>query len=109
MIAAIVSNDAQARKKAKKLKADNLIVQKNSKLSFPSTFLLKMAVIIAEHQNCAKNPTARSEKARLKNNVFKFVGIDDTLNRAWIMRIFPRTDTREKTKSKAQSAIENSL
>ena len=71
--------------------------------------MIKITVVIAEFDSCANNPTARSEKARLQKNVFKFVGIDEAFNRARIMRIFPRTATREKTKFKAQIAIMNAL
>ena len=39
-----------------------MIGQKNSKLSFPSTFMIKRIVVIAELDSCANNPTARFEK-----------------------------------------------
>lgn len=53
--------------------------------------------------NCAIKPTVRSEKARLRNNVFKLVGIDEAFHRALIARRFPSVARTENVKFKAQN------
>lgn len=54
--------------------------------------------------NCANNPTARSEKARLRKNVLILAGIDEAFHRPWIARRFPVVATTGKSKFDIQTA-----
>ena len=50
--------------------------------------------------SCDTNPTARSEKARLRNSFSMLAGVDKAVNKARITKIFPRLVTRENAKLK---------
>jgi len=62
-----------------------------------------MTAMITPFIDWADNPTARSEKARLRNNFLIIGGIDEAFHRERVTKRFPRVATREKNKFKTQS------
>ena len=52
--------------------------------------------------SCDTNPTARSEKARLRNSFSMLAGVDKAVNKARITKRFPRLVTRENAKCETQ-------
>ena len=65
---------------------------------------LIIAVISCEH-----SPTARSEKARLRNSFFTVAGIVEAFIKARITNRFSRVATTENTKSKTHKARREDL
>ena len=65
---------------------------------------LIIAVISFEH-----NPTARSEKARLRNSFLTVAGIVEFFIKARMTKRFPRVATRENAKFKTQKQREKLL
>ena len=52
--------------------------------------------------SCDTIPTARSEKARLRNCFSMLAGVDKAVNKARITKRFPRLVTRENAKCETQ-------
>jgi len=91
-------NDAQARRKKAKFCTLKTVGHKNSRLSFPFATLFTFNAVVTPNISCGNNPTARSEKARLRNNFFKVADIDEAFHKAQITRRFPRIAKRENTR-----------
>ena len=71
----ICRNDAQQRKNIMNKKMVKTAGQRKSKLKFPFAAILNNELMITPRIGWASNPTARSEKARLRNNDFTLAGI----------------------------------
>jgi len=91
-------NDAQARRKKAKFCTLKTVGHKNSRLSFPFAALFTFNTVVTPNISCGNNPTARSEKARLRNTLFKITDIDEAFHKARITRRFPRIAKRENTR-----------
>jgi len=103
-MAVIFRNEAHARRKKAKLCTLKTAGHKNSRLSFPFTALFTFNTVVTPSSSCGNNPTARSEKARLRNNLFKVTDIDEAFHKARITRTFPRIAKRENTRFNPEKA-----
>ena len=104
----IFMKDAAARRDTKYECTIKTVGQKKAKSSPLDAIFnitaLKKAVISCEH-----NPTARSEKARLRNSFLTVAGIVAFFIKARMTKRFPRVATRENTKFKTQKQREKLL
>ena len=104
----IFRKDAVARRYIKYKYTIKTVGQKKAKSSpFDAIFNI-MALIIAA-SSCEHNPTARSEKARLRNSFLTVAGIVEVFIKARMTKRFPRVATRENPKFKTQKPREKRL
>ena len=75
--------------------------------SLDATFNIEELIIAVI--SCEHNPTARSEKARLRNSFFTVAGIVEAFIKARITKRFSRVATTENTKFKTQKATREDL
>ena len=76
---------------------------------FPLDAMFNIAALIIAFISCEHSPTARSEKARLRNSFFTVAGIVVAFIKARITKRFSRVATTEKTKFKTQKARREDL
>ena len=93
--------DAKARRYVKYEYTTKTVGQKKAKSSSLDAIFNITALIIAVI-SCEHNPTARSEKARLRNSFLTVAGIVEFFIKARMTKRFPRVATRENTKFKTQ-------
>ena len=93
--------DAVARRYRKYKCTIKTVGQKKAKSSPLDAIFNIMALIVAVI-SCGNNPTARSEKARLRNIFLTVAGIVEVFIKARMAKRFPRVATRESTKFKRQ-------
>ena len=75
--------------------------QKKAKSS-PLDAISNITELILAVISCEHNPTARSEKDRLRNIFLTVAGIVEVFIKARMAKRFPRVATRENTKFKTQ-------
>ena len=71
---------------------------------FPLDAIFNIEALIIAVISCEHSPTARSEKARLRNSFFTVAGIVEAFIKARITKRFSRVATTENTKFKTQKA-----
>ena len=81
--------------------------QKKAKSS-PLDAIFNITALIIAVISCGNNPTARSEKARLRNSFLTVAGIVEFFIKARMTKRFPRVATRENPKFKTQTNGETS-
>ena len=69
---------------------------------FPLNAVFNIEALIIAVISCEPSPTARSEKARLRNSFFTVAGIVEAFIQARITKRFSRVATTENTKFKTQ-------
>ena len=82
-----------------------IIGQSNSR--FPLAVMFNITAMITPNISCANNTTARSDRARLRSESRKVVGIDEAFCSARITRMFSEIDTKEHIKFKTQVCKKN--
>ena len=97
----IFRKDAAARRYRKYKRTIKTVGQKKAKSSSLDAIFNITALIIAVI-SCEHSPTARSEKARLRNSFLTVAGIVEVFIKARMTKRFPRVATRENTKFKTQ-------
>ena len=100
--------DAKARRCIKYINTIKTVGQKKAKSSSLDAIFNITALIIAVI-GCEHNPTARSEKARLRNSFLTAAGIVEFFIKARMTKRFPRVTTRENPKFKRQKPVEKPL
>ena len=93
--------DAKARSYWKYKSTIKTVGQKKAKSS-PLDAIFNITALIIAVISCEHNPTARSEKARLRNSFLTVAGIVEFFIKARMTKRFPRVATRENTKFKTQ-------
>ena len=93
--------DAKARRYRKHKSTIKTVGQKKTKSS-PFDAIFNITALIIAVISCGNNPTARSEKARLRNSFLTVAGIVEVFIKARMTKRFPRVATRENTKFKTQ-------
>ena len=76
---------------------------------FPLDAIFNIEALIIAVISCEHSPTARSEKARLRNSFFTVAGIVEAFIKARITKRFSRVATTENTKCKTQKATREDL
>ena len=76
---------------------------------FPLDAVFNIEALITAVISCEPSPTARSEKARLRNSFFIVAGIVEAFIKARITKRFSRVATTENTKFKTQKAKRKDL
>ena len=97
----IFMKDAAARRDTKYECTIKTVGQKKAKSS-PLDAIFNITALIIAVISCEHNPTARSEKARLKNSFLTVAGIVQFFIKARMTKRFPRVATRENPKFKTQ-------
>ena len=100
--------DTKARRYMKYEYTTKTVGQKKAKSSSLDAIFNITALIMAVI-SCGNNPTARSEKARLRNSFLTVAGIDEFFIKARMTKRFPRVATRENPKFKTQKPREKLL
>ena len=93
--------DVAARRYIKYKSAIKTVGQKKAKSS-PLDVIFNITALIIAVISCEHDPTARSEKARLRNSFLTVAGIVEFFIKARMTKRFPRVATRENTKFKTQ-------
>ena len=93
--------DAVARRYWKYKSRIKTVGQKKAKSS-PLDAIFNLTALIIAVISCEQNPTARSEKARLRNSFLTVAGIVEVFINARMAKRFPRVATRENTKFETQ-------
>ena len=76
---------------------------------FPLDAIFNIEPLVIAVINWEHSPTARSEKARLRNSFSTVAGIVEALIKVRITKRFSRVATTEKTKFKTQKATKEDL
>ena len=76
---------------------------------FPLDAVFNIEALIIAVISCEHSPTARSEKARLRNSFLTVAGIVEAFIKARITKRFSRVATTENTKFKTQKARKEDL
>ena len=76
---------------------------------FPLDAVFNIEALIIAVISCEHSPTARSEKARLRNSFFTVAGIVEAIIKARMTKRFSRVATTENTKFKTQKARKEDL
>ena len=76
---------------------------------FPLNAVFNIEALIIAVISCEHSPTARSEKARLRNSFFTVAGIIEAFIQALMTKRFSRVATTENTKFKTQKARKEDL
>ena len=76
---------------------------------FPLDVIFNIEALIIAVISCEHSPTARSEKARLRNSFFTVAGMVQAFIKARITNRFSRVARTENTKSKTQKARREDL
>ena len=75
----------------------------------PLDAVCNIEALIIVFISCEHSPTARSEKARLRNSFFTVAGIVEAFIEARMTKRFSRVATTENTKFKTQKARKEDL
>ena len=76
---------------------------------FPLDAIFNIEALIIAVISCEHSPTARSEKARLRNSFFTVAGIVEAFIQAQMTKKYSRVATTENTKFKTQKARKEDL
>ena len=79
-MAVIVKSEALTRRNVKKCQTVKIDGQK--KPNSPVASIANITAMMTPSMSCPKNPTAISEKARLRNNFFTLAGIEEAFHMA---------------------------
>ena len=101
MIITFRKDEAARRYRKYKCTIKKTVGQKKAKSS-PLDAIFNITALIIAVISCGNNPTARSEKARLRNSFLTVAGIVEVFIKARMAKRFPRVATRENTKFKTQ-------
>ena len=77
--------------------------------SSPLDAIFNITALIIAVISCGNNPTARSEKVRLRNSFLMVAGIVEAFIKARMTKRFPRVATRENTKFRTHKPREKLL
>ena len=76
---------------------------------FPLDAVFNIEALIIAVISCEHSPTARSDKARLRNSFFTVAGIVEAFIQARMTKKYSRVATTENTKFKTQKARKEDL